>query len=273
MTTHSPHVASITSVRDFVALRQNEKGDATEAVSTANINLSDRDIADLERYIDVNRGELFFARGIILVEGDAERYLIPILARQQGYDLDELGISVCSVSGTNFAPFLILLGPDGLKKPFIAFTDHDPRKPKRYEKDRDPLGPERIVNQMMIHLLSKSIWGKNNFSEIYALAPNYGIFTNTHTFEVDLFGAGLRKAFAGAMKSVDAGATRHGRMEGWASGKISFDTDTFLSDIEFVGKGRFAQRLASIILMSNLRACPKYISQGLKYVADKCKRS
>jgi len=104
MTTHSPHVASVTPVRDFVVLRRNEDGNATEAVSTADLNLSDEDIADLQRYIDVNRGEILFARGVILVEGDTERFLVPVLAKQQGYDLDELGISVCSVSGTTSSP-------------------------------------------------------------------------------------------------------------------------------------------------------------------------
>ncbi len=33
----------------------------------------------------------FFAKGVILVEGDAEEYLVPILAKLLGYDLDELG--------------------------------------------------------------------------------------------------------------------------------------------------------------------------------------
>ena len=70
-----------------------------------------------EEKIDVNRGELFFAKGVILVEGDAEKFLVPALARNQGYDLDELGISVCSISGTNFYPYLTLLGPKTLKMP------------------------------------------------------------------------------------------------------------------------------------------------------------
>jgi putative ATP-dependent endonuclease of OLD family len=92
MTAHSPHIASVTPVKNFVILRLNTDGDATEGVSTAELDLAEEDIADLERYIDVNRGELFFARGVILVEGDAERFLVPVLARQQGHDLDELGI-------------------------------------------------------------------------------------------------------------------------------------------------------------------------------------
>lgn len=272
MTTHSPHIASVTPVRNFVVLRRNTEGNATEGVSTANLDLSDEDIDDLERYIDVNRGELLFARGVILVEGDAERFLIPVLARQQGHDLDELGISVCSVSGTNFEPYLALLGPEGLDIPLAALTDYDPRKAKNDATPLDPLGPERIVNQMLVHIVDKKTWDTKDFKELLAMAPSYGIFTNSHTFEVDLFKAGLHDAFSQAMSSVGSGPKMRQRMEGWAAEPASLDPDAFLKDIESVGKGRFAQRLASVIIESDLKTCPKYISGGVKYVADKCKR-
>lgn len=272
MTTHSPHIASVTPVRNFVVLRRNTEGNATEGVSTANLDLSDEDIDDLERYIDVNRGELLFARGVILVEGDAERFLIPVLARQKGHDLDELGISVCSVSGTNFEPYLALLGPEGLDIPLAALTDYDPRKAKNDGTPLDPLGPERIVNQMLVHIVDKKTWDTKGFKELLAMAPSYGIFTNSHTFEVDLFKAGLHDAFSQAMSSVGSGPKMRQRMEGWAAEPASLDPDAFLKDIESVGKGRFAQRLASVIIESDLKTCPKYISGGVKYVADKCKR-
>jgi putative ATP-dependent endonuclease of OLD family len=272
MTTHSPHVASVTPLKNFVVLRLNADGSATEGVSTAALDLTDEDIADLERYIDVNRGELFFARGVILVEGDAERFLVPVLAGQQGYDLDELGISVCSVSGTNFAPYLVLLGHEGLDIPLAAFTDHDPREPKLDGAPRDPLGPERIVNHMLVHLVEPETWDANDFQQLLALAPSYGVFTNSYTFEIDLFLAGLQGAFSQAMNAIGSSTIARERMEGWAADPTSLDAAAFLRDIESVGKGRFAQRLASVIVESELTACPKYILKGVKHVADKCRR-
>ncbi|MFH1719760.1 MAG: AAA family ATPase [Planctomycetota bacterium] len=272
MTTHSPHVASITPMKNFVVLRLNAEGNATEGVSTAELDLTKEDIADLERYIDVNRGELFFARGVILVEGDAERFLVPVLARQRGHDLDELGISVCSVSGTNFAPYLILLGPGGLDIPLAAFTDLDPRPDKDDGTSREPLGPNRVVNHMLKHLVDKKVLGANVFDALLKLAPNYGVFVNSHTFEVDLFRAGLHDAFAEAMKGLGGNSQIRQRMKNWAADPGTLDVDAFLKDIEFVGKGRFAQRLASIIVESDLTVCPKYILKGVKHVADKCMR-
>src|SRR3546814_6494779 len=76
------------------------------------------------RYLDVTRAELVFARGIILVEGDAERFLIPAFAAASDISLDEHGISICSVSGTNFKPYAKLLSALGI--PFAVITDYDP---------------------------------------------------------------------------------------------------------------------------------------------------
>jgi len=273
VTTHSPHIASVTPLKDFVLLRRNKEGNATEAVSTAKTDFKQADIADLERYMDVNRGEVLFARGVILVEGDAEEFLVPVLARNQGCDLDELGISVCSISGTNFFPYLLLLGPRGLNMPFAALTDFDPRKPKKDGSSRAPLGPRRVVNDMMSAVLDPTTWDSMTFDEVAKMAPGSGMFLNTHTFEVDMFKAGLQKEFVVAMNTVGANTLRKDRMRGWAADGDSLDIDLFLKDIEAVGKGRFAQRLSSVIGKAGTAACPKYILRGVKHVAEQCKRS
>jgi putative ATP-dependent endonuclease of OLD family len=269
MTTHSPHIASVTPLKDFVVLRLNQDGNATEAISTADLDLSDEEIADLERYIDVNRGELLFARGVILVEGDAERFLVPILAKNIGCDLDELGISVCSISGTNFYPYLILIGPYGLNLPLAALTDYDPQKPKKNGTARNPLGPERVVNQMMSAMVDKETWDANEFDDLLKMAPDNGMFLNSYTFEVDLFKAGLAAEFVETMNALSTNTKMKERIQGWAEDTDSLDIDAFLNDIETVGKGRFAQRLACIIAKSSTESCPEYIANGVKYVADR----
>src|SRR3989344_7569585 len=77
LTTHSPHIASVAPIRSIVLLRHDTAEGKTVAVSTANAPFTQRDEEDLQRYIDVTRGEIFFSRGVILVEGDAERLNIP----------------------------------------------------------------------------------------------------------------------------------------------------------------------------------------------------
>ena len=75
------------------------------------------------------------------------------------------------------------------------------------------------------------------------------------------------------MEAVGVNASMRERMQGWASDVGSLDLDRFLADIETIGKGRFAQRLASVITESSATACPKYIIKAVKYVAKKCSRS
>lgn len=48
-------------------------------------------------------------------------------------------ITVCAIAGTNFAPYLKLLGPDGLDIPFSVLIDSDPRG-----ADGSPLAHRRL---------------------------------------------------------------------------------------------------------------------------------
>jgi hypothetical protein len=97
---------------------------ATVAASTATISFDDAERDDLERYIEVSRAELLFARGVILVEGEAELYLVPRIAHLHGKALDSLGVSVSSVGGTHFNSYVRLL--TALQVPFAVITDGDP---------------------------------------------------------------------------------------------------------------------------------------------------
>jgi len=271
ITTHSPHIASVTPLKDIVLLRRNVDGTATEAVSTAEIDLEPSDIADLERYLDVNRGEVLFAKGIILVEGDAERFLVPVLAKNNDYDLDELGIAVCSISGTNFYPYLILLGPKGLNLPIAALTDLDPREPKD-GKERSPLGYNRVVNSMVAALVDDTTWQSSDFDKLLEKAPDYGVFVNTYTLEVDLIRAGLSTKFVEAISECTTNKKMIEWFEQLNDNLLDTDATYLLTALERVSKGRFAQRLASIINESKTKNCPGYILKGIKYVADKCRQ-
>ncbi|MGH9502239.1 MAG: ATP-dependent nuclease [Terriglobales bacterium] len=71
LTTHSPNVASVAPLSNIVLLRAVPGESHTIGKSLRGVKLKKGERADLERYIDVTRGELFFSKGVILVEGDA----------------------------------------------------------------------------------------------------------------------------------------------------------------------------------------------------------
>jgi len=261
MTTHSPHIVSVSPLNSLVLLRKTNGEESSEGVSTAQLKFSESERQDLERYLDVTRGEMLFARGILLVEGEAELFLLPILGKLNGYDFDEIGITVCSVAGTNFTPYVKLLGPHGLNLPFAVLTDRDP------QPGGNNLGDAR-VQQLLGHLVdAKALAGKSP-TELLKIAPTNGLFLNQHTLEVDLFEAGLQASMTTTLIELAESAAAKARAEAWRKDPKNYDKDRMLGDIAAIGKGRFAQRLASNI---KDKTCPKYILSAFDYVATRCR--
>ena len=137
-------------------------------------------MADLERYLDVTRGEMLFANGVLLVEGDTERFLLPALAKANGIDFDELGISVCSVAGTNFLPYIELLGERGLRLPVAVVTDGDPAE------DLKKRGEVRVLKMLRVVVALEGLKGRTRKQRL-GMARERGFFVGDHTCEIDLF--------------------------------------------------------------------------------------
>lgn len=257
LTTHSPHIASVAPIRSLVILRAAPSG--STAVSTADIELTKAEEDDLERYLDVTRAEMLFARGVLLVEGDAEVFMVPRIASFLDYDLDALGVSVCSVGGTNFTPHVKLLHKLGI--PFAVLTDFDEAE------DGENLGETRVV-ALMEHLMPAEEYEPATFEEVLAAAPAKGIFLGTSTFELDLLRSGRAVSMCTALQRLAVSDKAAKRAAAWIRAKAvtAQDEPRFLADIERIGKGRFAQHLASNMLRRRGDTDP--YSQGPRYVID-----
>jgi putative ATP-dependent endonuclease of the OLD family len=259
LTTHSPHIASVTPIRSIVLLRYDAEQETTVAVSTAAAPLTERDEADLQRYIDVTRGEIFFARGVILVEGDAERFLVPAFAEALDIPLDTLGITVCSVGGTNFTPYVKLLGPQGLNIPHVILTDRDPNG------DGHPRVRRRLIN--LLELLEEGVnYRRLDADAVIARAEPFGYFVNGNTLEPELFTRGLAEEMQTIIEEELAiGQETREALQEWVDDPDTLDEDRLITLIERVGKGRFAQALAPHVSDDT---CPDYIRQALERIRD-----
>jgi putative ATP-dependent endonuclease of the OLD family len=279
LTTHSPNVASVAPLANVVLLRRATGKNHTVGRSLRRLKLEPQEREDLERYIDVTRGELFFSKGVILVEGDGEKFLLPTLAKlyDEDLDFDALGITVCSIAGTNFGPYVQLLGPKGLDIPFAVLTDFDPKNEPVSQEDADPddegvgssFGRYRVVNQIMVHLIDADEWKKLSYKQVLERAEDHGVFLNEFTFEVDMFLAGAEDEFAEAVKELTSNKQMHKRFEALADDPDKLDPKQFLKDIDSLGKGRVAQRLASILLAKSADVCPAYIEAAFDYMKNK----
>lgn len=278
LTTHSPNIASVAPLRNVFVLRRVGSGGSVETIgcSLAGIDLDSSDLEDLERYIDVTRGEIFFSRAVILVEGDSEKFLLPVLAKlhDPGFDFDALGVSVCSIGGTNFTPYVKLLGPLGLDCPFAVLTDFDPKGEEASQEDEDIIadelegyGENRVIYQIMQHLRDAESWENTSLKEELEIAPSFGVFLNLFTFEIDLFEAGAGPMMIEAACEL---TTNKKMKERFKQMKADVDDPAqFLKDINSIGKGRFAQRVAAKLLAGKKDFCPAYIKDALAYLKGK----
>lgn len=262
LTTHSPHIASVAPLRSIILLREDAEGGSTSISSAAEVDLLPDEENDLQRYIDVTRGELFFARGIIFVEGDAERFLIPEFAAALDVDLDALGVTVCSVASANFLPYVKLVGPDALGIPFVILTDLDPP-----EDGGPPLAFARVRDILALWIEQEDIDRYEEFDDIWEDGEMNGIFVNDKTLEIELFQAGMGAAMAPVLKkhANSWGPKRRAVMTGWIDDPTTLDESKLLGWVGEVGKGRFAQALAS---SATAAVCPVYIKKALTFVKN-----
>lgn len=98
MTTHSPNLASKIKLNNLIIC----KGDKAFPMGSDFTELEKGDYLFLERFLDVTKANLFFAHGVILVEGDAENILIPVIANILGKPLTKHGVSVVNVQSKAF---------------------------------------------------------------------------------------------------------------------------------------------------------------------------
>jgi putative ATP-dependent endonuclease of OLD family len=270
LTTHSPHIASIAPLRSILLLKDTGE-EGTVGRSTAGIVLTSAEEDDLTRYIDVTRAEMLFARGIILVEGDAEKFLLPVFAEAIGHPLDHLGVTICSVAGTNFEPYAKFLTALGI--PFSIITDWDPIDGKK------PLGINRATK--LVRTIERARTGevptavldelralRDDDDEIgfSARCDEFGVFTNDHTLEVDLFNDAFTDQIIETLRERKLSEERTGWVDGWEADPSALNVDNYLKLIEAVGKGRFAQRLASRI---DGMEPPAYIRRAIEFVASR----
>jgi putative ATP-dependent endonuclease of OLD family len=261
LTTHSPHIVSVSPLNTITLLRKTQDGLSTEGVSTASLRLLPEVVADLERYLDVTRGEILFAKGVILVEGDAERFLVPALARAAQTNLDEYGISVCSIAGTHFAPYIALLGDAGLRIPVAVITDGDPAQ------NGIQRGDERVLALLETVSPPDVLAGRTRQDRL-ALARDHGYFVGEYTCEVDLFRCGLHAELGQTLAELAPGEAARTRAQRWQADPASLEPTQLLSDLDGIGKGRFAQRLSTRIPPGH---CPGYITDAIEYVRTRAR--
>lgn len=286
MTTHSPYITSVAPINSIVHMRWTQNG--TQVHTTSNLSLTPTEKSDLERYLDVKRGEIYFGKGVILVEGIAEEYLIPRFADLLDNPLDQKGIVVCNINCTNFAPYVKFL--DALGIPYVVITDgdyyiiEDDGETKTFHVLYDQshenfgfLGHEIIATLLMDLQKVKQSQLPNSFQKQEELFNKHGFFVGYYTLEVDIMEKSeenekAKELICHIFSELTLGKEKQKRnfKNELYTGKYFDCLKKIESSKNGIGKGRFAQSFSNICIKEHI---PSYIENAINQIYKKVDES
>lgn len=209
LTTHSPQIAERFASGSIVRLKKSAKG--TEAIYT-NQEVS-KAISDMGYRINAISSELFFSDAVLLVEGPSERTLYRALGRVLDIDCDRENISVISVDGIGFKPYVACCEALGI--PWAVRTDNDVFKIRGREQFRlaglaravdiaECAGRQKVVDAWKTYgadadQLDDECVGEDKremLARMRILLEAEGIFLAQKDLESDLIDGPLRKALS-----------------------------------------------------------------------------
>ena len=289
LTTHSTTLGASIDLKNLLVCR----GNNVFAMDPSFTELETKNYGFLHRFLDATKANLFFARGVILVEGDAENLLLPTIAEIIDRPLHRYGVSVVNVGSTAFLHYVKIFARKDAQSmgiPVAVVTDMDV-KPEEW-KDEDGNSP--TADEVSEARAERLKWAQEAFDNGEAKA-----FVAQHwTLEYDI---ALDSTFAGPfyesvlwaekLSNAKTGEPREGKADevkakanadferwgnDWAAdprkrGKMAFEIyKTTMLDKNIskaVTAQVFARRLADCKQRDNL-ATAIMKSKHLKYIVD-----
>jgi len=197
ITTHSPNITAAVDLENIIVLyKENGKMKISYPGKVFSDSKEDeKSKSYVQRFLDVTKADIFFAKSIIFVEGISEQMLVPEFAKILGEDLIDSQISVINIGGRYFKDFLKLFDTEkskyAIKKKVVCITDLDPVKKKREKNSRwkscYPFGLNNDEENYDYKCCSNNIVDcypyndDNSYIKVYSQEKNKGC-----TFEYDL---------------------------------------------------------------------------------------
>jgi len=260
ITTHSTHISSVSKISSLNVLNKIER---RSEVFNPSKGLSEREVTGIERYLDAVRTNLMFAKGVILVEGDAEQIMIPSLFNAVfGITLDEIGISLVNIGSTGFQNIAGLFHEERLRKKCSILTDLDQ---SIYELPEDKDCESYILRKAR----NSQIAGadrKISLDEFCEDNPWINVFYADYTFEVDFILRNNSAEVIAAMKTGYKATNIIDKIESKLKDKsVEVAGAAVLKLAEKFGKGWFAIMLAD--KLDHLTYVPDYILKAIAFAA------
>jgi predicted ATP-dependent endonuclease of OLD family len=261
VSTHSTHVSSASKIRSVNIL---SKGNQEAHVYQPSIGLEEPECERIERYLDAVRSTLLFAKGIIIVEGDAEMILIPSMVRKVfGISLDELGVSLINMSSTVFQNIAKIFHETRVRRNCAIITDLDE---SIYELPDDPDDDDADQRKSR----NSGMAGKQRKEKLENFCADnryVNAYFADHTFEVDFLWNNNSHEIIQTLDDVyEKNANIKRSTERLKSEELAVAGKEVLRLAEKVGKGWFALMIAEHVL--SYTYIPDYILQALAFACS-----
>lgn len=132
VTTHSPHIiyeSNFEPIRYFLRSNHIEVGNYSKVLNLSHLNTTEKASREfLFRYMKLTHCDLFFADAAVLVEGNVERLLMPLMIEKEATILKSSYLSIIEISGAFAHGFKTLIQFLGLTT--LVITDLDSVKEK-----------------------------------------------------------------------------------------------------------------------------------------------
>ncbi|MGG3926529.1 AAA family ATPase [Metabacillus fastidiosus] len=153
-TSHSPVLAASISLESVIFIYKKQ----AYAMKKGHTKLEEEDYEFLERFLDATKANMFFAQGIIFVEGDAENLLLPAIAEVIGLPLHRYGVSIINVGNLAFKRYSSIFLRNDKRRlmnfPVAIVTDLD-LKPKDYYSEASYFKVNQVLNKKIAKLYGK----------------------------------------------------------------------------------------------------------------------
>lgn len=259
--THSTHISEVSSIQSVNILGR--KGTACEAFQPS-AGLALDQVGNVQRYLDAVRSNLLFAKSVLLVEGDAEEILIPLMVKKVlGVSLDELGISLINIRSTGFANVSVLFHENRIRRRCAIITDLDAAF-----MDPTPLAGDDVeTSKFKSKLLGAQTSGAARRVVLDAQAaanPWVRPFYAANTFEIDFVACGNATKVVASVDDVYSHAgTRALSLVELNSGDPAQFGRRILAMANYEGKGWFAILLGK--RMDHATIIPPYIRKAIVF--------
>ena len=259
--THSTQISEVSKVESMNIVGRDDG--RCEAYQPSR-GLDPTQIGHVQRYLDAVRSNLLFARSVLLVEGDAEEILVPVLIKKAlGVGLDELGISLINIRSTGFENVALLFADERIRKKCSVITDLDAAF---FDTTADPTDNEAVAKLKKRALASEKTGAARKVRLDAFASGNQWVstFYASHTFEVDFVEAGNATAAVGVIDDVYVDvATRATAKSSLESGDGYRYGNRILTMAKSAGKGWFAILLAGKI--DHHVVIPGYLLDALRF--------